>query len=409
MPRGTTPTHRTGAASTGRRGRSPVRLPAALTVVALLLSGGLTGCQESFADPDTDTVQLSVFWWGDQQRADRTEQALRRYSARHPKVGFRVTWQGAGGYYDRLATEATGGNAPDLFQIDDDFLTEYAQRRITLDLTDQVKRRRVDLGGLPPGLARAGEVGGRTVAVAAGEATPALAYDKTVLDGLGVAEPRPGMSYQEFVAWAAEVTRRSGGQVAGASDPAAQQMALWLWLRAQGKEFYTDRQLGFGVPDLTRWFEIWRRARSDRATPSATVTQGANSGMVARQLIATGKAVTSFIRSDQLVELQSYTSDELGVVAYPGNPKAQWPQATMYWAGFRGTRYPDIVADVINFLVNDPEAGRILGTDRGFSPNTSVRAVVARTPVERGGRAAAAYESRMSTLFGPAPQAPPRG
>jgi multiple sugar transport system substrate-binding protein len=375
----------------------------------MLIASGLTACREEAGTPRDDTIQLSVFWWGGQQRAERTEQALQLYSARHPKVTFRVTWQGEAGYYERLAAEATGGNAPDLFQIDDSLLTEYAQRRIVLDLTDFVQRKQIDLSGLPPGLVQDSQIGGRTVAVAAGEATPALAYNKTLLDQLGMPEPKPGMSYQEFVSWSSRVTELSNGRVAGTSDPSAQQMALWLWLRAQGKEFYQSRQLGFSAVDLTRWFELWRAARRDRATPSAAVTQGANSGVVARQLIATGKATTSFIWSRQLVELQTYTSDELGLIPYPGNPRAHWPQASMYWAGFRGTRHPDAVADVINFLTNDPEAGRLLGAERGFSANLAVRAVVQRSPTERGGKTAAAFEARMLELFGPTPVPPPKG
>jgi multiple sugar transport system substrate-binding protein len=372
----------------------------------MLFTGGLTACREQAVTPRDDAIQLSVFWWGGQQRAERTEQALRLYSARHPKVTFRVTWQGEAGYYDRLATQATGGNAPDLFQIDDSFLTEYAQRRILLDLTDFVQRKQIDLGGLPLGLVQDSQVGGRTVAVAAAEVTPALAYNRTLLDQLGVPEPKPETSYEEFVFWASRVTKRSNGRVAGTSDPSAQQMALWLWLRTQGKEFYQGRQLGFTASDLNRWFELWRAAWTDRATPSAAVTQGANSGIVARQLIATGKAATSFIWSSQLAELQTYTSDELGVIAYPGNPRAQWPKASMYWAGFRGTRHPDAVAELINFLTNDPEAGRLLGAERGFSANLAVRAVVQRSPTERGGKTAAVFEAKM---FGPAPAPAPKG
>ena len=38
-----------------------------------------------------------------------------------------------------------------------------------------------------------------------------------------------------------------------------------------------------------------------------------------------------------------------------------------------------MAVDVINFLVNDPEAGKILGTDRGLPSNLDVRKAVADT------------------------------
>ncbi|MEK8109451.1 hypothetical protein NKG94_42395 [Micromonospora sp. M12] len=44
-----------------------------------------------------------------------------------------------------MATQAAGGNVPDLIQIDDARLTEYTQRKIILDLTDQVADNHLDL------------------------------------------------------------------------------------------------------------------------------------------------------------------------------------------------------------------------------------------------------------------------
>ena len=72
-------------------------------------------------------------------------------------------------------------------------------------------------------------------------------------------------------------------------------------------------------------------------------------------------------------ELQKNTKDELGVVAYPGDPSAQWARASMYFSVFRGSEHKDIAVDVINFLANDPEAGKILGTDRGLPSNLDIR------------------------------------
>jgi multiple sugar transport system substrate-binding protein len=377
--------------------------------VLVLLATALTGCRRNDDAPVDEPVQLSVFWFGGTQRAEATEAALRLYSQRNPRVTFRVTWQNDAGYYQRLATQTAAGNAPDLFQIDDDFLTEYAERDITLDLTDFVERGRLDLSGLSPSLVAYGRVDGRTVAVAAAENTPGLIYNRSLLRRIGVDDPRTGMTYQQYLDWAAEVTDRSGGRVAGSMDASADYRALWLWLRAQGKELYQGRQLGCTAGDVTRWFQLWQRARGQRATPSAAVVQPANSGIPARQLVVTGRAAASFAWSNQLSEFQGLTRDELGVMAYPGNPRAQWPRASMYWAGYRGTRHAAAVADVINFLTNDPQAGRILGTERGLSANLVVRQAVAQAIPDAASRRMAVFESTMRDVFGPSPAPPPTG
>lgn len=390
--------------------RRRLRRALAITALFAVLAGGTVACGGGDEmRSERQPVQLSVFWWGGDKRAELTERALQLYTARHPEVTFKITWLGNSAYYDKLAIQAAGGNPPDLFQIDDNYLSEYVDRRIVLDLTEYVENGRLDLSKFPSSLVQYGQISGRVMAVASAANTPAMVYNRTLVRRLGLPEPRIGMTYDELITWASQVTERTDGRVAGTMDPSADYKALWLWLRSQDKEFYRGRQLGFTEEDLTRWFELWRRAAAANATPDAATVQRANNGGVSAQLVATGQAATSFMWSNQLAELQKHTDDELAMVSYPGDPKAQWARASMYWAAFRGTRHPEIVVDVINFLVNDPEAGEILGTERGLSSNMEVRRLVEHSLTDESMKASVAFEDLMVERFGPAPAPPPRG
>ncbi|WP_422771651.1 ABC transporter substrate-binding protein [Plantactinospora sp. WMMC1484] len=389
-----------------RAGRLGRRLGAALLVVVIT---ALSACTAEDAAPENDKIQLSVFWWGGDRRAELTKQALELYTQRYPDVTFEFTHQGNAGYYDKLSIEAAAGNAPDIFQIDDNYLTEYAQREILLDLTDYVREDLLDLRKLPAGLAQSSQVTGRTVAAAAAENTPGLIYNKSLLDRLNMPEPQIGMSYSDYLNWADEITDRSGGKVFGTMDPSADYKAFWLWLRSQDKELYRGRQVGFTESDLTRWFELWAGARQRGAAPPAKVIQPANSGDVTKQLVTSGKAATSFVWSNQLPELQKLSKDTLKVVSYPGDPAAHWARASLYWAAFRGTRHPDTAVHVIDYLVNDARAGEILGTERGLSANLDVRRTVEASLTDESMKQSVAFETAMADRFGPAPAPPPKG
>ncbi|MEH1168534.1 extracellular solute-binding protein [Micromonospora sp. CPCC 205539] len=392
-------------ADPGRR-----RLLTALLGAPLLASGGLAGCSDDAATPAQDgPVELSVFWWGGTKRAELTEKVLRLYSERNPRVTFRVTWQSADGYYDRLATQAAGGNVPDLIQVDDSVLTEYTQRQIILDLSERVADHRLDLRGLSEGLIRYGTVDGRTMGVAAGQTHAAVVFNRDLLRELRVPEPSRGMSWADYVAWAEQVTEASDGQVAGTMDPSGDYRALWLWLRSQGSEFYRGRQLGFGADELIAWFELWQRARNARATPSAALVEQADSGEPARQLVVTGSTAASFAWSHQLPELQRLTEAELGVVGFPGPPGAQWARASMYWAAFRGTRHPDTVIDVINFLTTNGEAGTVLGHERGLNASLAVRRYAEGSITDPAQQRVARFGASIADQLGPAPAPPPKG
>ncbi|MEU8083570.1 extracellular solute-binding protein [Micromonospora sp. NPDC049101] len=404
MPVVPSPIDRLGA-DPGRR-----RLLTALLGAPLLTSAGLAGCSDG-ADTSTQDgpVELSVFWWGGTKRAELTEKVLRLYSDRNPRVTFRVTWQGADGYYERLATQAAGGNVPDLIQIDDAVLTEYAQRQIILDLTDRVADHHLDLRSLPEGLIRSGTVQGRTMAVAGGQTHAAVVFNRDLLRDLKVPEPRAGMTWADYIAWAEQVTETSEGQVAGTVDASGDHRALWLWLRSQGGEFYRGNQLGFGADELIAWFELWQRARTARATPGAALVEQTDSRELNRQLVVTGMTAASFAWSHQLPELQRLTKAELGVVGLPGPPGAQWARASMYWAAFRGTRHPDTVTDVINFLTTNGEAGTVLGHERGLNPSLAVRRYTEGSITDPAQQRAAAFGASLADQLGPAPAPPSTG
>ncbi|GAA1768870.1 ABC transporter substrate-binding protein [Luedemannella helvata] len=350
---------------------------------------------------------INVFWWGGQARADLTHKALELYSSRNPHVRFVERWQGDSGYFDELAALAAAGSAPDLFQIDDNWLAEYLSRGVTMDLSPYIGST-IDTSGFSKGLAGSGTVNGRVGGVAAAGNTPAMIYDRTVVQRYGLVEPSAGMTWDELIAWGVELNQASGGKVAGTMDPSADYQALQVWLRQQNKDLYDGARLGFTQADLTRWFQMWADARTAGATPPPDVVRSANAGDITKQLVATKAAGTSFVWSNQLEELSAYTDHELGIAPYPGDPVGQWARASMYWAASADTEHAGIVADVINFLVNDPGAGVILGAERGLSPNLKVRERIADT-LSPAMRTSVTFEARLSSRFGTTPPPPPAG
>jgi multiple sugar transport system substrate-binding protein len=109
-------------------------------------------------------------------------------------------------------------------------------------------------------------------------------------------------------------------------------------------------------------------------------------------------------------ELKKNTKDELGVIAYPGDTSAQWARASMYFSVFRGSDKKDVAVDVINFLSNDPEAAKVLGTDRGLPSNMDVRKVVEDTVTDPNMKQTIEVQNDLGTKFGPSsPAVPPKG
>ncbi len=81
----------------------------------------------------------------------------------------------------------------------------------------------------------------------------------------------------------------------------------------------------------------------------------------------------------------------------------------MYFSVFRNSKSKDVAIDVINFLANDPEAGTILGTDRGLPSNLDIRAAVASTTKDAAMKQSISVENDLGKLFGAPPPVPPEG
>ncbi|MBQ1070003.1 ABC transporter substrate-binding protein [Micromonospora sp. D75] len=402
----------TAGAPAGRHHRTPVtrrRLVRGLAAVALAvpLALGAAGCGDDDAGGDDGPVKLSVFWWGGEARAKLTEDALALYTKKHPDVTFEKTWQANQGYFDKLATLTAGGNPPDLFQIDDNYLAEYAGRSTTLDLGSYQDSGKLDVSKFPKSLLEYGVVDGKLAGVAAGENTQGLVYNKTLLQKNGLPEPTTGMSWEEHIAWAEQVAKKT--KVPGTQDPSADYKALWVWLRQQGKDLYNGKELGFTAEDVTKWFELWKGARDRGATPKPDVIHEGNSSDITKQLVVTGKSATSWVWVNQMPDLKKNTKDELGVVAYPGDPSGQWARASMYWSVFKGSKHKDVAVDVINFLNNDPEVVALLGTDRGLPSNMDLRAKVSETATDPAMKQSIQVESDLAQKFGASPQVPIKG
>ena len=82
----------------------------------------------------SEEITLRVSWWGSQSRHDLTQQALELYMKDNPNVKVEAEFTDWSGYWDKLATQAAGGELPDVIQMDYSYLSQYASSKQLADL-----------------------------------------------------------------------------------------------------------------------------------------------------------------------------------------------------------------------------------------------------------------------------------
>jgi multiple sugar transport system substrate-binding protein len=80
-------------------------------------------------------VQMRMAWWGSTVRHERTKEAIQLFEKRNSSI--KIEPEPSGDfveYWNKIATQASGGNAPDVIQTDYRYLTEYAGRGVLMEL-----------------------------------------------------------------------------------------------------------------------------------------------------------------------------------------------------------------------------------------------------------------------------------
>ncbi|MFD1050228.1 ABC transporter substrate-binding protein, partial [Kibdelosporangium lantanae] len=182
-----------------------------------------------------------------------------------------TTFAAYSAYWEKLATQTAGGNAPDVITMDTRYLSEYGSRHVLLDLNEG-NGKQVSLTDISPELAKTGVLGDKRYAVPWAQNASSLVYDTKAYAGVDLAKP---MTWEQFRAAAEKVS--GAGQMRGVTDFGMLDSALEIWLRQHGKQFYTpDGHLGFTDTDLKAFWQLANAFRTSKAGTTAEVTASYN-------------------------------------------------------------------------------------------------------------------------------------
>ncbi|WP_199547837.1 ABC transporter substrate-binding protein [Streptomyces sp. N35] len=350
---------------------------------------GLTaaGCGGSGGSGD-GTVTLRYSWWGADDRAKRINETIELFEKKYPKIKIKTDFQPYPDFWKKFNTQASGGNPPDVFQNAIGFLRKYDAKNVLLDLHQQAKAGHLRLDGFRAGLEKFGEVDGKLLGVPVGSNSMALVIDKHIYTKAGV-KPEPGWTWDEFDAALKKI--RDKTDRAGDSGMHGVMYMYDLYLRQNGKAFFTEKGLGFTEADLTDWWtKAERDTKSGIVAPTKKVVQAKPKSAVTAEL-----AAGEFTWDNFTNRYSAEGKSEYGLAPIPttdGKKTGQYLGSLMLSASKR-TKHPKEVAQFIDFMVHDPEVAKIMGYDRGVPATTAQ--FEAFEPTDPVAKEIAAYEESL--------------
>ena len=224
-------------------------------------------------------------------------------------------------------------------------------------------------------------VDGKLWCVSLGTNTPVLAYNATMVQAAGVALPKDNMTWDEFTAYGKELKAKLPKGVAPFVDNSTNQANyLSYFYRQLGTPLWTSEGGGKSyatVDSAKKWLQLWADYRTQGLCVDAdTTTTYAETGADSSALVA-GKAAVGLLWSNQIAGYQAAMKDKLGATTLPkGGEKSYAIQMSQYQGIYKNSKFLEAAALFINFFVTSPDAGAVLGTNRGVPSSPVVRTAI---------------------------------
>ncbi|AGP52053.1 ABC transporter substrate-binding protein [Streptomyces rapamycinicus] len=359
-------------------------LATAAAGLSTALTATLSGCSAA-SGSTSGGVTLTFSWWGNDDRAARTEKAVRLFEKEHPGVSVRTSNGEFGAYLQKLATQAAGGGIPDVVQLDYRQVSQYAGGEAILPLDDIIKAGTIRTSEMDKGLLRTGTYKGGQYALLMGRGITGYAYDSAVYKKAGVPTPGPSWTWQDW----AEANKRiaalglkspDGRPYTGSNDGGGNEDVFETWLRGRGGKLYAHQtELGFTEADLTAFWAFCDGLRKDGAIAEARDTVQAKSTETSP--IGRGLAAADFTWDAPFPGYTGLLGKDIHFAPVPttGGHQGAYFKPSMLLGIGANSEHPEEAAQLIDFLLNDPRAGDILGFSRSTPPNRKIAARVAKT------------------------------
>ncbi|WFU01631.1 ABC transporter substrate-binding protein [Rhizobium sp. CB3171] len=349
------------------------------------LAFGAGGSLPAFAD----TTQLRAMWWGSPDRGKRTVAVAELFHSKNPDISIVGESISGDGYWAKLATGMASQTIADVFQLEPSTISDYSKRGACMPL-DQFVPSTLNVDSFGKDVLKLTTVDGKLYGVGLGLNSFAMFYDEDVFKKAGLTPPGPTTTWAEYADLTVELTKAAGKRAYwGGPYGARYNYVLDAWLRQRGKSLYSeDGGLGFGVDDAKEWYSYWEDLRQRGGTVSPDV-QTLDQNTIESNCLAQGKSAIGMAYSNQLVGYQLVVKSKLAITMLPrekkDGPSGHYYRPALIWSVGSSSKNGEAAAKFINFFVNDLDAGKVLGVERGVPMSPAVRAAILPTlnPVEQ--------------------------
>jgi oligogalacturonide transport system substrate-binding protein len=342
------------------------RRKACLSIPATLLAAGA-------ARAAPREVRLRMSWWGGNEVHRAYLASIRRFEQQYPHIKVKGEYTGWTGHLERLTTQIAGGTAPDVMQVNWNWLVLFSRDgRGFRDLNSLADS--IDLAQFDAEARGTGTVAGLLNALPVTMTARVFYFNETTFAKAGIAVPA---SWDELFAAGRLFRGRLGADYYPLALNFLDLVALgrsWV-VQKTSAPFVNERarRLNPSQADITEMAQLYQRLVDEHVIASAP--ERASYGNVAEQELRpwiTGRYAGTYYWTSAVGKLVETVEpgQEFVLAPYLMRPGAQdaglFYRPGMMLAVNANTEHPREAAMLLDFIFNDPFAIEAFGLSRGL-------------------------------------------
>jgi multiple sugar transport system substrate-binding protein len=372
-------------------------------------SSSNTGSATPTAD-DTSPVTLRFAWWGNDVRNKNTAQVIADYMKLHPNVTIKGEPGVWASYWDKLSTQVAGSNAPDIVQMDEQYIRDYSRKGILADLS----KLPIDTSKFAKGLVATGTIDSKVTALCAGVNALSIVANPALFTKAGVSLPDDKTwTWDSMMQLSADLTTKLGSGHYGQSGGLFGDSVARAWMFQAGKSLFTDTSFGWQPSDMQSFFELMVKYQSAKAVPSAAENAQDYSTALAQQMFGTGKVAMVLTWSNQIAAQQAAVGQDCKILRLPSQTGVSkdadlWYKSGQYQSISAKSKNQTAAAKFLDYYFNNADAGKVMLAERGLPPNTDILASI-KSSLGNADQKAATYMNDIAGELHDPPVPPPPG
>lgn len=375
-----------------------------LAVVATLASGSTAWA----ASNNSKQENITFAWWTTPARTIMTEKAVSLFEKQNPNIHVTMEYSPWSGYWTKMATEAAGGNLPDVMQMDASYINQYVDNGTLLDMAGTS----INTKGINPNTVKLGLVNGKLYGLPVAINSFLNIDNPAILKEAHISfNPNKSYTWNQFANILIEVHKKLP-KVYGATDDIWQGAPLEYWATSHGQNLWSKngKSIGMSQNTLAAWFQYWLNLQNKGGVQPAQVNASWDHTNPVVSPFNKGEVAFTYCSIGQDASYQTYLGKPIQRVLFPDWNQKSKPyilHPAMYWTISSKTKYPQAAEKLVNFLENNAQVSKIFQNDRGVPANEKNRVADAKT----GGSIVAAQDTimnkveKISTVVPPDPSA----